>query len=320
MKEQFSEIDFEGLKNLHSGRMRQDFPPEEIKPLELLKKQYQKGQCKAYVLSEGGEQKAYAIFQIPDRGNVWLLDYLAVSPKERGKGFGSKMISAIKNNVPADAVMLEIERCDLALTAKEEETRRKRKAFYLKNGVSETGVTTVADGGIGYEILCLKNGEKMTKESAADAMFALYETLFEKGEYSVKITNSAVQTAEVVAAFVRRGDKFLICRRPKNKARGLMWEFVGGKVENGETEEQALRRELKEELDVSVCTKKLFARVFHAYPDLTVYLSVYLAEITNGEPKMLEHSDIKWILPSEIDNFEFCPADKTILEKIKKEF
>ncbi|MCI6659185.1 MAG: (deoxy)nucleoside triphosphate pyrophosphohydrolase [Faecalibacterium sp.] len=129
-----------------------------------------------------------------------------------------------------------------------------------------------------------------------------------------------MQTAEVVAALVKNGDKFLICQRPKNKARGLLWEFVGGKVENGETEAEALKRELREELDVSIETVRLFERVRHEYPDLTVYLSVYEARIVSGEPKMLEHNDIKWISSREIDDYDFCPADEAILRKIKKEF
>lgn len=320
MTERLRELNFEELKKLYAGRMQNDFPFSEIKPLELLEKQYKRGQCKAYELILGGEPKAYAVFQIPDEGDAWLLDYLAVISSERGKGYGSKMLSAIKTDLPAGAVMLEIERTDLAANGEELETRTRRKAFYIKNGVTETGVTTVADGGIGYEILCIEKGEKKDSAHYANAMLKIYETLFKKGEYSVKIANSAVQTAEVVAALVKNGDKFLICQRPKNKARGLLWEFVGGKVENGETEAEALKRELREELDVSIETVRLFERVLHEYPDLTVYLSVYEARIVSGEPKMLEHNDIKWILPREIDDYDFCPADEAILRKIKKEF
>ena len=91
-------------------------------------------------------------------------------------------------------------------------------------------------------------------------------------------------------------------------------------MENGETEAEALKRELREELDVSIETVRLFERVRHEYPDLTVYLSVYEAKIVSGEPKMLEHNDIKWISSREIDDYDFCPADEAILRKIKKEF
>ena len=124
---------------------------------------------------------------------------------------------------------------------------------------------------------------------------------------------------EVVAALVWEGEKFMICQRPAHKARGLLWEFVGGKVEKGETKEQALVRECREELDVTVAVGDVFMDVVHEYPDLTVHLTLFNSRIAEGTPKMLEHNDIKWILPQEIGNFDFCPADEEILKKIIKE-
>ncbi|MBO5715757.1 MAG: (deoxy)nucleoside triphosphate pyrophosphohydrolase [Clostridia bacterium] len=121
---------------------------------------------------------------------------------------------------------------------------------------------------------------------------------------------------EVVAALVWRDDKFMICQRPVHKARGLLWEFVGGKVEPGETKEQALIRECREELAVTILVGDVFMDVTHEYPDLRVHLTLFNATITDGEPQKLEHNDIKWITPSEIPNYEFCPADVEILEKI----
>ena len=125
-----------------------------------------------------------------------------------------------------------------------------------------------------------------------------------------------MKITEVVAALIRQGDKFMICQRPAHKARGLLWEFVGGKVENGETKEQALIRECKEELDILLSAREVFMDVVHEYPDLTVHLTLFNATIAEGEPVMLEHNDIKWITPSEISNYEFCPADEEILAKI----
>ena len=122
---------------------------------------------------------------------------------------------------------------------------------------------------------------------------------------------------EVVAALIWKDNKFMICQRPAHKARGLLWEFVGGKVEPGETKEQALIRECKEELDVLLSVGDVFMDVVHEYPDLTVHLTLFNATIANGEPQKLEHNDIKWIAPSEIPNFEFCPADEDILVKLK---
>ena len=121
---------------------------------------------------------------------------------------------------------------------------------------------------------------------------------------------------EVVAALIWQGEKFMICQRPAHKARGLLWEFVGGKVEAGETKAEALIRECREELDVLLTVGDVFMEVTHEYPDLLVHLTLFHATISAGEPKMLEHNDIKWITPREIPNYEFCPADKEILAKI----
>ena len=122
----------------------------------------------------------------------------------------------------------------------------------------------------------------------------------------------------VVAALVRRGDKFLACQRPAHKARGLLWEFVGGKVEPGETPEQALIRECREELAVTVQPGPVFMEVTHEYPDMTVRLTLFEACITEGEPQLLEHNAIAWITPGEIDEYDFCPADVEILAEIKR--
>ena len=121
---------------------------------------------------------------------------------------------------------------------------------------------------------------------------------------------------EVVAALIWQGNKFMICQRPAHKARGLLWEFVGGKVEPGETKELALVRECKEELNVLLSVGDVFMDVVHEYPDLTVHLTLFNATIAEGEPQKLEHIDIQWIMPSEISNYEFCPADKEILERL----
>ena len=121
---------------------------------------------------------------------------------------------------------------------------------------------------------------------------------------------------EVVAALIWKNNKFMICQRPAHKARGLLWEFVGGKVEQGETKEQALVRECKEELDIFLSVGNVFMDVVHEYPDLIVHLTLFNATIAEGEPQKLEHNDIKWIKPSEIPNYEFCRADEEILKKI----
>ena len=121
---------------------------------------------------------------------------------------------------------------------------------------------------------------------------------------------------EVVAALIWDDDKFLICQRPANKARALLWEFVGGKVEPDETKEQALVRECQEELAITISVGDAFMDVTHEYPDITVHLTLFNATIAAGKPQRLEHNDIRWITPCEIPNYEFCPADEEILKKI----
>ena len=121
---------------------------------------------------------------------------------------------------------------------------------------------------------------------------------------------------EVVAALIWDDDKFMICQRPVHKARALLWEFAGGKVELGETKEQALMRECKEELDILLSVGDVFMDVVHEYPDITVHLTLFNATIADGVPQKLEHNDIRWITSSEIPNYEFCPADKEILARI----
>ena len=122
---------------------------------------------------------------------------------------------------------------------------------------------------------------------------------------------------EVVAALIWDGDRFMICQRPAHKARALLWEFVGGKVEPGETKEQALIRECREELDITLNVGNVFMDVTHEYPDITVHLTLFNAVIAAGFPKLLEHNDLKWITPAEIPRYAFCPADEAILNAIK---
>ena len=124
---------------------------------------------------------------------------------------------------------------------------------------------------------------------------------------------------EVVAALIWDTDKFMICQRPAHKARALLWEFVGGKVEPGETKEQALIRECQEELAITLSVGDVFMDVVHKYPDITVHLTLFNATISKGIPQKLEHNDIKWITVEEIDQFDFCPADTEILVQLKQQ-
>lgn len=121
---------------------------------------------------------------------------------------------------------------------------------------------------------------------------------------------------QVAAALIWHGDKFMICQRPVNKTRALEWEFVGGKAEKGETLEEALIRECREEIGVTVSVGEVFMELDHVYPDITIHLTLFNCEIAEGTVQKLEHNDIRFITPDEIPQYNFCPADKEILKKI----
>ena len=125
---------------------------------------------------------------------------------------------------------------------------------------------------------------------------------------------------DVVAALIWEENRFMICQRPAHKARGLLWEFVGGKVEENESMEDALIRECREELDITISVGDLFTQVVHEYPDIHIRLSLFNCTISEGTPKLLEHNDLKWITPAQIPDFDFCPADKDILALIRKTY
>ena len=128
---------------------------------------------------------------------------------------------------------------------------------------------------------------------------------------------------EVVAALIWDGigkHKFLACQRPPHKARGLTWEFPGGKVEAGETLAQALVRECREELDVTLAVDGPLMDVTHVYPDLTVHLTLLESTVAEGEPRAIEHEDIRWMTPEEAaeGTYPFSPADQEFLERLKR--
>ena len=125
---------------------------------------------------------------------------------------------------------------------------------------------------------------------------------------------------EVAAALIWKENRFMICQRPAHKSCGLLWEFVGGKAEPGETLPETLIRECREELGVTVQVGEPFMEVTHQYPDITVHLTLFHASIAQGEPQKLEHNDIRWITPAEIPAYPFCSADKVILERIQAEY
>ena len=124
---------------------------------------------------------------------------------------------------------------------------------------------------------------------------------------------------EVVAALIENSEgKLLICRRPEGKTRAHLWEFVGGKVESGESGRDALIRECREELGIGIETGEEAADIRYDYPDVSIHLVLIRARISEGKPVLREHEDMKWIGPGEESDYSFCPADAEILRKIRQ--
>ena len=124
---------------------------------------------------------------------------------------------------------------------------------------------------------------------------------------------------EVVAALIEQGDTFLACQRPVHKARGLLWEFLGGKVEPGETLEAAIVRECREEIGVTISVHGIVTEVTHEYDELIVHLTLLRASIAEGVPQALEHADIRFMTIAEAEGYPFCEADRELLRVVREE-
>jgi mutator protein MutT len=121
---------------------------------------------------------------------------------------------------------------------------------------------------------------------------------------------------EVSAGLVFRAGKLLITQRHADAHLGGLWEFPGGKREDGETFEQCLARELREELGVVVVVGKLFDSVTHAYPERTVLLKFFLCKLPTGEPQAIECAAVKWVNREELPAYDFPGADAGLLTKL----
>ena len=126
------------------------------------------------------------------------------------------------------------------------------------------------------------------------------------------------QCLEVSAALIFREGKLLITQRHAGAHLGGKWEFPGGKREAGESFEQCLVREIREELGVAIAVRGLFDEISHDYPQKSVHLKFFLCELVSGEPQPLDCAAVKWINPSGLDAHEFPAADARLLEKLKK--
>ena len=239
-----------------------------------------------YVLEEGGVWlSALRLFAVPGKEREYYLEALETRPEARQKGFAKQLITGVLDILKEDG------------------------SFVITDSVSKRNQTSL--------LTHLRSGFRIFQENAVNALNGKENPKAYGLRYEYKKEAAPV---EVVAALIFEGDRFLICQRPANKARALLWEFVGGKVEPGETKEEALVRECREELDITLSVGDVFTEVTHEYPDITVHLTLFLSKIAEGTPKLLEHHALQWITPAEIPEYEFCPADTEILKQIRERF
>jgi 8-oxo-dGTP diphosphatase len=123
----------------------------------------------------------------------------------------------------------------------------------------------------------------------------------------------------VVAALIVRGNKLLIARRPEGKHMAGRWEFPGGKIEHGESPEEAIEREIREELAVSIRAGRIYQAITYSYPEKDVLLLFYVASIVSGEPQTIEEAEIRWVTMEELDQYPFAPVDALLVQRLKQD-
>ena len=127
-----------------------------------------------------------------------------------------------------------------------------------------------------------------------------------------------MKVINVVAAVIRDVDKIFATARGYGEFKGG-WEFPGGKIEDGETPEQALVREIQEELDTEIIVGDLIGTIEYDYPTFHLSMDCFWAEVVSGDLKLKEAEAAKWLAKDELDSVEWLPADVTLIEKIKRE-
>lgn len=132
-------------------------------------------------------------------------------------------------------------------------------------------------------------------------------------------TDKRMKSIRVSAAVIHRDGKILATQRGYGEYKGK-WEFPGGKREEGESGEEALYREIREELDSKVKIEKLICTTDYDYPTFHLTMDVYLASLVEGKLTLLEHEDAKWVSLDSIDNLDWLPADWSVIDEIKKHF
>jgi 8-oxo-dGTP diphosphatase len=121
---------------------------------------------------------------------------------------------------------------------------------------------------------------------------------------------------EVVAAIIKQDDKIFVSQRGYGDYKGF-WEFPGGKMEAGETPQQALKREIKEELDIEVTVGELFDTVEYDYPEFHLIMHCFLCSILSGEVVLKEHEAAKWLTKDKLNSVKWLPADEALVERLR---
>lgn len=124
---------------------------------------------------------------------------------------------------------------------------------------------------------------------------------------------------EVAAAIIEKDHQILICQRAEGGSCSLLWEFPGGKREEGETPEQCAVRECGEELGVTVRLRGIFAVTSYRYPEQEIHFTFFRAELAEGRIRKNVHKEIRWVPPAELGRYSFCPADLDIIRRLMEE-
>ena len=131
------------------------------------------------------------------------------------------------------------------------------------------------------------------------------------------LLNHPSKTLQVAAAVIEKEGSFLITKRLKRSHLGHCWEFPGGKLERGETLEECVIRECKEELNISVKPLHKIQELVHHYPEVSVHLHFFLCDHLSGEPQAIECADFSWVTPSDLTQYEFPEADRAIINQLQ---
>lgn len=123
----------------------------------------------------------------------------------------------------------------------------------------------------------------------------------------------------VVAALIVREGRLLIARRPEGRHMAGRWEFPGGKLEKGESPEDAVEREIREELGLDVRAGRIYQAIAYSYPEKDVLLLFYAAAVVSGEPRPIEEAEIRWVTVEELDGYAFAPVDEMLVQRLKRD-